>query len=257
MSIRRGRIIIIMTILVLLLAACSGSDDQDRSEETVVVAEFPVETTADPTTVPEVTSTSEPMVEPTSTVEATATVKPTATNEPTTEPPQDDELQSSSSTAEDPGELVTYIGETFPISIEYPSTWSLSDDPSFGLLLESSEGFVDQLPNGDGAILFVIPQDPNELEGDNVTVKLLTAILRFGLPGSAEIADPDSYNIEQQEFAVSEYVDNESDVDGFFAVILNGEQVAVVFSAASGEDRARNIEILESILGSVTLGIIG
>jgi hypothetical protein len=253
MQVRRRHLFLLMTILLLLLAACGGSDDQNRSEEQLAVAETPAEPTAEPTTVPEATNTPEPTVEPTFTVDPTSPAEPTATDEPTTESSQDDGQQSSSSTGEGPGELVAYMGETTPISLEYPSNWSLSDDPSFGLLLESSEGFIDQLPNGDGAILFVIPQDPEELEGENVTAKLLTAILRFGLPASSEIADPDSYNLGKQEFAVSAYTDDENDVEGFFAIIINGEQAAVVFSAASGEDQTGISEILESILNSVTL----
>ena len=249
MRIRSYHLFILMSVLVLLLAACSEGDDQSSLDDPVIA----IETPADQAVASEVTNTPGSTVNSMAAVEPTVTIVPTAATESTTESPQDDGQHSSSSTGESPGDLVAFVSETTPITLEYPSDWSISEDPSFGLLLESSEGFIDILPGGDGAILFVIPQDPNVLEGENATAKLLTAILRFGLPGSAEIVDPDSFTIDDQEFAVSKYVDNENDVDGFFALIVNEDQAAVVFSAASGEDRAHNNEILDSILRNVIL----
>lgn len=266
-QIKHYRILFLIAI-AFIFVACSNSqelatdsDSSASSESIVADPSSAQEDEPDPTVAPtdEPTTTPEPTKEPTATPEPTE--EPTNAPEPTAEPTpanepvdsgQDSEGASSSESIAG-GPVTVFEGEVVPITVEYPESWSVTEDPSFGILIESSEGLFGQLPSVDGAALVVLPRDAADLDGENVTAKLLSAILTFRLPSTAELNDPEVTSSEGHDYAVSEFEDVENSVDGFFAVVTNGDQAAIVFAATGGTDRVDYSRVLSTIISSVML----
>lgn len=179
--------------------------------------------------------------------------------EPPTSPPDDvqppalETLSSSSRTDASVGELTTFQSEIFDLSFQYPDNWAVQEDVQTGLMIESSAGYIETLPSGDGALIIMVPRGANELPGDNIVAKLASGILAYDLPGTADVRPPITTAIGDQQFAISGFSDIENDLDGFFAVILRDETVVFAFGAAGGEQRATYLPTIETLLSSIIL----
>ncbi|MGD8857513.1 MAG: hypothetical protein PVG33_14365 [Chloroflexota bacterium] len=220
-----GKTLSLSVILIFLMVACTDS----VSPQADVGAEV----------------TDEPAVEPTSTPQPTATSQPTATIEPT--------ASASEAVATPEFELATHQVGSTGLSFDYPSDWIITENASGSIRIESEAGYAERIDTDAGAVVVIIPMAADDLTGQDSLEKLATYIINHEPSPSTQLGDPTTMMLNDQELTFSAFVNEEAGIEGIYAAILTGDELAVVFAVAGGDSRTSFGPAVEAIVNSLIL----
>ena len=236
-----GKPLLLSIALALLLVACADSGASREVDEPTATVEPAVEPSATPT----------PTVMP----EANATPKPTIVFEPTAGALP--AVQTMEAILAPPefvlGELSSYRAESIDLTFDYPAGWVITEDPVAGIRIESKEGIGDRIATADGALVVIIPLAAGDLRGETSVEKLASFIISNGASPTAALGEPLTATINGQDLAFSSFVDPDAGQEGVFAAYLAGDELAVIFAVAGGENRTSYRPAVETIVNSIIL----
>jgi hypothetical protein len=231
------QILILLTAVSLVLVACStGTKDNSTTNDSPTAAALTSDAATEPAS--EATDTPEP------------TSKPTATPEP-----EDDPVETPDAADESPADSFDFDNDfeaqAFDIQLSYPDGWLVTEDPELGLIIESSEGFFESMPDAEGAAMIIVPRD--DLAGEDVVEALRQSVFDSGPPPDIFIEYPIVTKVGDNDVATAPFSERETGMEGFYVFIQHDGQGVFVFAASTGIAKAHFLGLMESVIGTVTL----
>ena len=186
---------------------------------------------------------------------AAATLTPTVVETPTETAVATEESGGSATEVSEPVDLGSgferFAAESFDIQLSYPVAWFITEDPELGLIIESSEGYLDTMPDEEGATLIIFPED--DLADLDIVEALRQSVFNLGPSPELYIDYPTVEVVNGQSVATAAFRDD-SGISGYYVFIQNGDRGAFIFAATTGIAKAYYNPMVDLTIGSITLG---
>lgn len=251
----RVYLLLMLAVTALLLAACSSAaEETPADQEPVVESGTAAEMASEPAEEPASDQVAAPTTEPTPEPTAEPTTAPTAEQAATTDPATAGAPASipTAELSELPPGFIPFSAEEFTMELAHPVTWRVQEEPGFGVTVESRPDVLDDFPNINGAALIAYERD--ELAIEDVVEALRLSIFALGPPPETIFIERPTVSIfGDQEVATAFYDERGSGQVGFYVFVKNGDRGVFIFSVASGPNKDALMDILDAIIGTVSL----